>query len=195
MHSRRLMEPQLREMGIRNLGGAKFSAANIAGWSRLGFGALFVASSLVWPESRGLLASIVALAGLTDLLDGLLARRFDTVSRSGGILDYTADKFFFTLCFLALVARGDVTVTVAAIVLGRDIIVTGLRLAALSADNDFPARPIGKVRTIVMFPALFMATLQAVGATALLAVVVLLSLISLVDYGLAFVKEVPPRGP
>ncbi len=188
------MATEIRDLGMRSLGGVRLSAANVACWSRVACAALFVASAVLWPDRPELLAGIIVLAGVTDLLDGILARGFGTVNRLGAVLDYTADKLFYVMCLLVLVSRGDASVVAAAIILGRDVAVTGMRLAVLSASTDIPARPLGKIRTVLLFAALFMASLQIVGSGAMLVVVAVVSVISLFDYGRAFLDSVRPSG-
>lgn len=165
---------------------ARLSIPDVLGGSRFVLAVLLVAVHAAVPGGRVALGVVVVLAGLTDLFDGLLARRGGEADRVGGILDYTADKFFVALALLVLVDRGDVGVVVAAIVVGRDVAVSGMRLVLFTREADLPARFLGKVRTTVMFPALAVAALGWPGDEALLYLAAALSLISLVDYGRVF---------
>ncbi len=70
---------------------------------------------------------VFATAGITDGLDGFLARRFNWRSQLGAILDPIADKFLMVSVFLVLAATGLVPVWLALLVIGRDLlIVTGV---------------------------------------------------------------------
>ena len=70
---------------------------------------------------------VFAIAGITDGLDGFLARRFNWRSQLGAILDPIADKFLMVSSFLVLASTGLVPVWLALLVIGRDIIiVTGV---------------------------------------------------------------------
>ncbi|MFK8031170.1 MAG: CDP-alcohol phosphatidyltransferase family protein [Gammaproteobacteria bacterium] len=70
---------------------------------------------------------IFGIAGITDGLDGLLARRFNWRSQLGAILDPIADKFLIVSVFLVLAATGLVPVWLAILVIGRDVlIITGV---------------------------------------------------------------------
>ncbi|MEM7083611.1 MAG: CDP-diacylglycerol--glycerol-3-phosphate 3-phosphatidyltransferase [Pseudomonadota bacterium] len=70
---------------------------------------------------------IFAVAGITDGLDGFLARRFNWRSQLGAILDPIADKFLMVSVFLVLAATDMVPVWLALLVIGRDLlIVTGV---------------------------------------------------------------------
>jgi cardiolipin synthase len=89
--------------------------------------------ALVWPiiasltGGRFLLALVlVGVAGVSDGLDGYLAKRFDWRSRLGGLLDPLADKLLLVSTFLTLAWLGLAPVWLAAVVIARDVvIVTG----------------------------------------------------------------------
>ena len=66
---------------------------------------------------------LIVIAGLSDALDGYLARAFDWKSRLGSILDPVADKFLIASSFLVLTLQGVVPVWVTVIVLGRDLVI------------------------------------------------------------------------
>lgn len=70
--------------------------------------------------------ALIVIAGLSDVLDGYLAKRFDWRTRLGGLLDPAADKLLLVSTFVALAYVGAMPPGVVAIVVGRDIvIVTG----------------------------------------------------------------------
>ncbi len=77
---------------------------------------------LVFNQYRDALILLV-IAGLSDALDGYLARAFDWKTRLGSILDPIADKFLIASSFLVLTFQGVVPVWVAVIVLGRDLVI------------------------------------------------------------------------
>ena len=66
---------------------------------------------------------LLIIAGLSDALDGYLARAFDWKTRLGSILDPIADKFLIASSFLVLTLQGAVPIWVTAIILGRDLII------------------------------------------------------------------------
>jgi cardiolipin synthase (CMP-forming) len=77
---------------------------------------------LVEQQYVGALALIV-VAGVSDALDGYLAKTFDWRSRLGGLLDPLADKLLLVSVFLALTYAGLVPLPVTAIVVGRDVVI------------------------------------------------------------------------
>ena len=67
--------------------------------------------------------TLLIIAGLSDALDGYLARAFDWKTRLGSILDPIADKFLIASSFFVLTLQGAVPIWVTAIILGRDLII------------------------------------------------------------------------
>ncbi|MBQ9501464.1 MAG: CDP-diacylglycerol--glycerol-3-phosphate 3-phosphatidyltransferase [Lentisphaeria bacterium] len=95
-----------------------------------------------------LIAYILAiLAGLTDLLDGYLARRFDIVSDFGALMDPLADKIFVTGTMLMAVEYGLMPAWIAVAVLCREFMVTGLRTLAAKKQVVISADRWGKLKT------------------------------------------------
>jgi len=77
-------------------------------------------------QRYGLALGLILIAGLSDALDGYLARRFDWRTRLGGLLDPAADKLLMFAAFVTLAWIGWVPVWFSAIVVGRDLlIITG----------------------------------------------------------------------
>ena len=92
---------------------------------------------------------VFVLAGLTDLADGWLAKRFHLATRFGRYLDPTADKLLMLCAFLALTEMGATPLWLTALAIGRDaVIVIGIGVAKLLG---LPLRvaplPIGKIST------------------------------------------------
>ena len=86
--------------------------------------------ALVWPIVNALLTDrhvlalvLVAVAGLSDGLDGFLAKRFDWRSRVGGLLDPLADKLLLVATFVTLTSTGLVPVWLTAVVILRDLVI------------------------------------------------------------------------
>ena len=74
-------------------------------------------------ERYGLALVLILIAGLSDALDGYLARRFDWRTRLGGLLDPAADKLLMFSVFVTLTWLGWVPVWFTAIVVGRDVVI------------------------------------------------------------------------
>jgi cardiolipin synthase len=94
---------------------------------------------------------LFALAGLSDALDGYLAKRFAFGSRFGAILDPAADKLLMLVAFVTLVHMDLTPFWLTALVIGRDIaIVAGILLGrALALPIAIAPLAIGKASTVV----------------------------------------------
>lgn len=106
-----------------------------------------------WRHSYELAIITFAVASASDFLDGLAARVLDQRSRLGQFLDPAADKFMVLVTFLAAAATRAVPVWLAALVIGRDVVLaTGGALFAfvfrgrLGPERWRPTR-IGKYAT------------------------------------------------
>ena len=106
------------------------------------------------PEWYWLAAALLAVAAATDWLDGFVARRRNTVSAVGASLDLVADKVLVAVVLIALVQVGLLPGWWAAVVISREMAVTGLRAQAAAKAISIPAGRVGKLKTGVTFIAL-----------------------------------------
>jgi CDP-diacylglycerol--glycerol-3-phosphate 3-phosphatidyltransferase len=91
-------------------------------------------------------AILFAVASLTDLLDGYIARRSKQVTKLGILLDPIADKLLVISALIVLVDMELIAAWIAIIIIAREFIVTGLRVVALSKDIVIPAEMGGKLK-------------------------------------------------
>jgi cardiolipin synthase len=93
----------------------------------------------------------MAVAGISDALDGILARRLDAASRFGAYLDPIADKCLLSGVYLALGYAGAMPWWLVGIVFGRDAVMLAAIGAALlfTAIRDFPPTVWGKISTAI----------------------------------------------
>jgi len=98
---------------------------------------------------------LIAVAGCTDALDGILARRFWWVTSAGAILDPVADKLLLTAVYLALGFGHLLPWWLVGIVVGRDIVILAASGLAIlfTRHRKFPPSAWGKVSTIVQVAA------------------------------------------
>ncbi|HEY0162416.1 MAG TPA: CDP-alcohol phosphatidyltransferase family protein [Edaphobacter sp.] len=99
---------------------------------------------------RGAFA-LFALAGLTDLLDGLLARWLRQKTTLGQYLDPIADKLLLSTLFIVLTQAGLIPRYVTVLVFSRDlgILLISTLLFATGALRDFRPSQLGKLNTLV----------------------------------------------
>ena len=101
-------------------------------------------------------AVIFTLAAFTDFLDGKIARKYNLVTNLGKFLDPIADKVLVsTALIIMLVSVGNVVILpfymsiVVAIILARELIVSGFRMVAASKGLVVAADMSGKIKTFV----------------------------------------------
>ncbi len=82
--------------------------------------------------------SCMVLAYLTDILDGYVARKTNTVSEWGKIIDPTADKLYVAAVILAMVSKGMVPLWFVLIVIGKDVLTMIGALAVRSKTTVVP---------------------------------------------------------
>jgi CDP-diacylglycerol--glycerol-3-phosphate 3-phosphatidyltransferase len=106
-------------------------------------------------------AALFAIAAATDFVDGRLARRWKQTTTLGTFLDTTADKLLVSGVLVALVAVGRASAWIAFIIVGREIVILGLRGAVSASDGTIVKPSIwGKLKANVQFLAIFLAILR-----------------------------------
>ncbi|MDJ0609603.1 MAG: CDP-diacylglycerol--glycerol-3-phosphate 3-phosphatidyltransferase [Kiloniellales bacterium] len=106
---------------------------------------------------RWIACALFTLAGITDYLDGYLARERNEVSPLGRFLDPIADKLLVAAVILMLVARDvitDVVVLPALVILCREILVSGLREYLAEIRVPLPVSKLAKWKTVLQMVAL-----------------------------------------
>lgn len=93
--------------------------------------------------------AVMALAEISDALDGILARRTGTVSDFGKVIDPMADSLYRALVFLAFLAAGWMSVWLVAVIFARDIVVAYVRTLSQQIGVTMSARRSGKIKAAV----------------------------------------------
>jgi len=106
-------------------------------------------------RSTAFLATILyGLAAVTDMVDGYLARSRKQITVIGKFLDPLADKLIVLSILLTLLAMKRIDLWIVAIILAREITITGLRAIASSEGLIIDARSLGKFKTAFQMTAL-----------------------------------------
>lgn len=92
-------------------------------------------------------AGVLVIIGLSDLLDGFLARRWDAVSNIGKIIDPAADKITILVAILMMLHLNRINVILATLILSRELIIVTLRAVAASDGLIIQASDEGKRKT------------------------------------------------
>jgi CDP-diacylglycerol--glycerol-3-phosphate 3-phosphatidyltransferase len=132
-------------------------------WVRVLLVPVIMALVLAGAETRyafGIAAALFALAAVTDFVDGFLARRWAQTTTFGTFLDTTADKLLVSGALLALVAVDRASPWIAIVIVGRELLIMGLR-GAVAAGGDVVRPSIwGKAKANVQFLAIFLAIVR-----------------------------------
>lgn len=135
---------------------------------------------------------IFLIAAITDFFDGYLARKYNQVTRLGMLLDPIADKLLVSAALISLVELHLAPAWMIVIIIGREFAVSGLRSIATQHGVTIPASPLGKGKMVSQVVAISLLILGwELGkfmfiATVALWVVVVLAIISGVDYFMKF---------
>ena len=146
--------------------------------------------------------AIFGIASLTDWLDGYLARRRKQVTTLGQILDPLADKLLISATLISLVQLDLVQSWMVAVIISREIAVTGLRNLAYSRGLTMPASNLGKLKMASQVTAILLlilgwerVPLLVVAGQAAMWLVLITALVSAVDYYQGFQRAMINRDP
>lgn len=153
----------------------------------------FVLISMIYGQHTASLWLFVA-AAVTDVIDGVVARRFNQKTRLGQYLDPIADKLLLSSCFVAQSVNGAIPWWVTILVLLRDVMIIAIVLVVVltTSVRSFPPSLLGKANTVVQFTVLLTVLLNNViqagwlqgVITALVAMTAVTTVFSAVHYAL-----------
>jgi cardiolipin synthase len=145
-----------------------FTLANQLTFFRLALIPFFALAILNRKYGCGL--GLLVAAGLSDLLDGMLARRLQQRTPLGAYLDPIADKLLLSTAFLVLAVEGDVPWTLTVLVLSRDVLILTIAVVVIigAGYRPFPPSLYGKATTVAQLLTVFAAVLAELGPPAAL---------------------------
>lgn len=141
--------------------GRTFSLPNL-----ITIGRIMLVPALVWAIAAGEAAVAFALfviAGLSDAVDGFLAKRFGMSTKFGAFLDPLADKALIISVFVGLGIAGAIPLWLVVLVVSRDILIIGAVTLALLVGKPVKIRPlyVSKLNTVaqIVFASLVLGSL------------------------------------
>jgi cardiolipin synthase len=184
----------------------KFTIPNLLSVLRMGLVPLFIIAVLDGRPLRALILFLVA--GVTDALDGFIARFANQQSLLGAYLDPIADKILLTSAYISLSIPSlnhgvQIPVWITVLVIARDllIVVMAVIFALAAGVRTFPPSILSKLNTAAQVIAVLVVLVSAVlpnlepAATTLLYLVALLTVSSGIDYGFRLTRLLaPPAG-
>lgn len=108
------------------------------------------------PEDQLIASILFILATLTDWYDGWFARRFGVITRWGQFMDPLADKFLVSSALVVFAAMNYVKWWMVWIIVGRDILVTIIRIYALSRGTPLVTSILAKWKTFTQMAVILM---------------------------------------
>lgn len=131
---------------------------------------------------------ILAVASVSDFIDGWIARRFGRTTRSGALLDPIADKTFVLAALTAFVPTGELSAASYFLILSRDFataigFIVAWRLPGLD-PQDFKARMPGKIVTVLQLAAILALSASPRAMDWLVPLIGVASALAIVDYTL-----------
>jgi cardiolipin synthase len=117
---------------------------------------LFAVPVIVWliiNNNVWLAFCLTVLAGISDALDGFIAKRFNCVTKLGTFLDPIADKALLVCLFIVLGQQGYIAAWIVILVVSRDLLIVGGALMYHTITHSLEMAPlkISKVNTVVQF--------------------------------------------
>jgi cardiolipin synthase len=161
---------------------------NVPNWitmTRFVFIPLFL---VLYANNQSVAALVVVLmAGVTDFLDGYIARRSGQVTVTGIMLDPLADKLMMLAIVIAMVVGGEISWSAAAVMAFREVgMIAGTAFFHFRGLKTLPANMLGKATTVVYYAAIMLLLLDVPGGVIVLWCAILLSFLTTGIYFLRF---------
>lgn len=138
------------------------------------------------PFGKWIALAIFCIASLTDMLDGMIARKYNLITNFGKFMDPLADKLLVCAAMICLINKGTLPAWAVIIIISREFVISGFRLIASDNGVVIAASYWGKFKTVFQMVMIIMmiADFEALSllTTIVMYVAVALTIISLIDY-------------
>jgi CDP-diacylglycerol--glycerol-3-phosphate 3-phosphatidyltransferase len=125
---------------------------------------------------------VFVVASISDFFDGYIARLYKLESKLGEILDPFSDKILMLGAFLSLLYIGRADVICVFLIIGREFLVTTLRIIAVSQNKEIKSDIFGKAKTVIQMFAVGFLIMDWSGGDILLYIAVGATLLSAISY-------------
>ncbi|MGN7456013.1 CDP-diacylglycerol--glycerol-3-phosphate 3-phosphatidyltransferase [Paenibacillus pasadenensis] len=98
--------------------------------------------------------AIFVIASATDKLDGYIARKYNLVTNFGKLLDPLADKLLVSAALIMMVQRDLIPSWIAIVIIGREMLVSGIRIVAAAKGTALSADKLGKLKLVLQVAAI-----------------------------------------
>ena len=122
---------------------------------------VFIVCFLVNFPFHGFLALVIfAVASLTDMIDGKLARKYNLVTEFGKLMDPLADKILVISALILFVEKDLIFGWIVLIIIARELLVTSVRLVAVNSGKVIAASIWGKMKTVTQLVGIVLMLLE-----------------------------------
>ncbi len=133
---------------------------------------------------------ILAVAGITDVIDGYLARKLHMVTPLGKVLDPLADKLMVVSVMTSLFLIGRFPLWLVVLVVIKELVlVIGGIFIVIRKHLQVSANFYGKAATIAIYAALFTSAFKIPGSSVITVIAGIISIVALSNYVLAFMRH------
>ncbi len=143
--------------------------------------------------------AIFIIAGITDIIDGYLARRFDLITKVGTVLDPLADKLMQLTAILCLTIDGHIALWITAVLLFQELgmIISGVYMYFREHSTVIPSNKYGKGATVLFALAIFITILvpDSLASKLLIIVALGLKITALTSYIHHYYTDIKPHIP
>ena len=152
----------------RDIGADSINVPNVLTLARILLIPVFIILFVHPTPDQSLAAAVVfAVAAVTDMLDGYIARRTGQVTKLGKLLDPLADKLLVLSALILLMNVERVSALIVLLIVGRELAVTGIRAIAAGEGMIIPAETTGKYKMALQVVAIILLILEGTGLAAL----------------------------
>ncbi|MGH2330659.1 MULTISPECIES: CDP-diacylglycerol--glycerol-3-phosphate 3-phosphatidyltransferase [Thermoanaerobacter] len=151
---------------------------------------LFVYTFFYVPEGNTYAAAIFILSGITDILDGYIARHYNQVTKIGTLLDPLVDKLMILTVLTSLWIRSLIPFFVIAILMVKELsMIIGAAILYKKQEIAIPANKYGKAATLFFYIAIIFSIFKWPYRFTLVIIALLLAVLAFVVYALEFYKK------
>jgi len=148
----------------RDIGAESLNVPNVLTLARILLIPVFIILFVNPTPDQSLAAAIIfAVAAVTDMLDGYIARRTGQVTKLGKLLDPIADKLLVLSALILLMNVERVSAVVVLLIVARELAVTGIRAIAAGEGMIIAAETTGKYKMALQVVAIILLILEGTG--------------------------------
>lgn len=132
---------------------------------------------------------IFLLAGVTDLLDGYIARKYNLVTKVGIVLDPLADKLMLMTVLTCLVIKAYIPIWMLIIIACKELFMIFCGLFLYKKGTIIPSNVFGKLATILFYISIFVLSVDSALGIFLLYISIAAAIVAFVNYLMVYRKR------